>query len=198
MGFAHNYKTLMNGKTNDLHACPEISALEVETTVEAEMNTTQQIVETSTGFSPDISEKKIKANLEPLHAQIYALTKMMGRLIQCNSARESTTASTREPRSQSESPLTNGPGTSRLPPNALITTTVYSPDNRRRWTVIFLLHRILKLKTSPETVSLRRLSYDINFKKLIMRKFPSKPGAVKYERKKYALKVSHVKCMRDI
>ena len=52
--------------------------------------------ENSARFSPHLIEESIKANLEPLHAEISALTEMMDRLIQGNSAREFTTASTRE------------------------------------------------------------------------------------------------------
>ena len=74
-------------------------------------------------------EEKIKANLEPLHAQISALTQMMDRLIQGNSVREFMTASTRESRFSSKSPLADGPGTSRNPPIALMTAGGLSPDD---------------------------------------------------------------------
>ena len=51
--------------------------------------------ENSIRFSPELIDKRIKAILEPLHAQISALTEMMDRLTQSNSTKESTTASSR-------------------------------------------------------------------------------------------------------
>ena len=84
--------------------------------------------EDSARFSPGVTEGKIKLNLEPLHAQISVLMEMMDRLIQGNSAREFTTASTRELRPRFESLFAEAPGTSRFPPVALLTTAVYSPN----------------------------------------------------------------------
>ena len=84
---------------------------------------------TSTRFSFDMVEGRINANLEPLHAQISALTEMMDRLIQGNSTREITTASTRVPRLQSESPFTEVTGTSRFLPLAPRSTAGYLPDS---------------------------------------------------------------------
>ena len=52
---------------------------------------------------PDLVDERIKSSLEPLHAQICAWTEMMDRLIRGSSARELTTASTREPRYQHKS-----------------------------------------------------------------------------------------------
>ena len=52
-----------------------------ETTVETEMNATERKDEISTGFTPDMVEENIKANLEPLLAQIFALTQIVDRLI---------------------------------------------------------------------------------------------------------------------
>ena len=71
-------------------------------------------------------------SLEMLRAQIFALTEMMDRLIQGNSAREFTTANPREPRYQYESPFSGAPGTSRFPTVAPLTTAGYSPDTRRK------------------------------------------------------------------
>ena len=79
----------------------------------------------------------IKANLERLHAQISALTEMIDRFIQGTSVRKITTASTREFRIQSESPLAETPGASGLSTVAPLTTARNSPDK----SVIFLRYR---------------------------------------------------------
>ena len=70
----------------------------------------------------------MKANFVPFHAQIYALTEMMDRVIQGNSAREFTTVSTRELRPQSESRFAEPTGASSFPPIAPLTTAGYSSD----------------------------------------------------------------------
>ena len=66
-----------------------------ENTGEAEMGVIQGNEENSMRFSSKILDEMIKESLEPLHAQITALTEMMDRSIQSNSAREATTASSR-------------------------------------------------------------------------------------------------------
>ena len=71
-----------------------MTGVEVDANGENEMN--------SVRFSPDLVDERIKASLEPLHAQISALSEMMYRLIQGNSAMELTTASNREPPYQYE------------------------------------------------------------------------------------------------
>ena len=80
-------------------------------------------------FSSKLVDEKIKASLENLHAQIFALAETMDRLIQNNSAEESTTASCREFGHQYESPYSEGPGSSKFPSVAPLTTAGYSPDN---------------------------------------------------------------------
>ena len=59
--------------------------------MEAEIDASEQNDQTDTRFSPDMIEERIKANLEPLHAQVSASTELMDKLIQGNSARELTT-----------------------------------------------------------------------------------------------------------
>ena len=105
-----------------------MSSHEKDTTVAAEMNATEGNDGTSICFSPDMIQERIKTNLEPLHAKILALTQMMDRLIQGNSASEFTTASTRETQFLSKSPFTDGRGSSRTPRIAPEATTGYSPD----------------------------------------------------------------------
>ena len=106
-------------------------------------------------FSPDIIEETIKANLEPLHAQIFALTEYMDRLIQGNSARDFTTAGTRELRQQSESPFAEAPGTCSFAPVAPLTTAGYSPDTLVCGKFFICFVSITRLEFSPV---LRRLA----------------------------------------
>ena len=103
-----------------------MSAHKEEVTREVEADATEGNKER---FSPDLVDEKIKASLKPLHAQISALTEMMDRLIQSNSARETATASFRETRHQHESPFSEVLGSSRFPTVAPLTTAGYSLDN---------------------------------------------------------------------
>ena len=130
MSFTLKYRILRNGNICDLHARPEMPTHGEQTSTASEMNETEQNNETSAGFSLDMIEQRSKADLEPFLAQISALTlmHMMEKVIQDNSAKEFWTASTREPRFLSESPATNGPQSSRIPPIALMTTAGYSLD----------------------------------------------------------------------
>ena len=79
-----------------------MSAHEVEVTGEVEADANEGNEGSSVRFSPDLVDEKIKGSLEPLHAQISALTEIMDQLIQSNSAREATTPSARETRYQYE------------------------------------------------------------------------------------------------
>ena len=96
MSFSHTKKTLKSGNTYDSHARSEMCAHEEKATVEAEIDANERNNGAGIGFSLDMIEEKVKANLQPLYAQISALTEMMNRLIQGNSARVFTTASTRK------------------------------------------------------------------------------------------------------
>ena len=96
---SHTHKTLRSGNTYDLHAHPEIFAHVEQTAVEAKkrrMNEMTELAQDSVLISNMVKER-IRVNLEPLRAQISALTEMIDRLTQGNSTREFTTASTREP-----------------------------------------------------------------------------------------------------
>ena len=95
---------------------------EEEKIVAVEKFATERNDETRKGFS---SEEKIKANFEPLHAQISALTQILDRLFQGNLVREFTTISIRETRFPYESPLAYGIGNSETPPIASMTTAQY-------------------------------------------------------------------------
>ena len=65
-------------------------------TEEVEVDVREGNEESGVNLSPDLVDERFKASLEPLHAQITALTELMDRLIQSNSAKEVTTISTRE------------------------------------------------------------------------------------------------------
>ena len=105
-----------------------MSAHQEEVTGEVEADATEGNEENNVKFSPDLVDEKIKASLEPLHSQISALTETMDRLIQNNSARKFTTASTREPQSRPESPFAEASGTSRFLTVVPVTTAGHSPD----------------------------------------------------------------------
>ena len=129
MSFSYKFKTLRIGNWYDSSAQPEMSAHEEEVTGEVEVNSNEGNEENSVRFSLDLVDERIKASLEPFHAQISALTEMMDRFIQSNSTRELTTAGTRETRYHYESPLSGAPRNSRFPPIAPLTTVGYSPDS---------------------------------------------------------------------
>ena len=79
-------------------------------------------------FSPELVDGRIKASPEPLHAQITALAEMMDRLIQSNSAKETTTVNSRGISRRYESPYSEVPGFFGFLMLAPLTTTGYSPD----------------------------------------------------------------------
>ena len=106
----------------------EMSAHEREVTGDVDADAGDGIEESSIRFSPDLVDERIKASPERLHAQISALTQIMDRLIQSNSAKETTTASSRETRHQYESPFSVITGSSRFPTVAPLTTAGYSLD----------------------------------------------------------------------
>ena len=105
-----------------MHQRTEMSAHQEDPTLETEIDASEKNDQTNSRFFPDMIEERIKVNLEPLHAQISAFTETMDRLIQGKSAREVTTASTRELRPQCESPVAEPAGASRFPLIAPVTT----------------------------------------------------------------------------
>ena len=129
MSFFYKFRTLRSGNSYDLRTQPKISTHGDENTGEAETGIIEGSEENSIRFSPELVEERIKASLELLHAQISALTEMMDRLIQSNSTKESTTASSRGFVHQYESPYSEGPGSSKFSTVAPLTTAGYSPDN---------------------------------------------------------------------
>ena len=128
MSFSYKFKTLRSGNSYDTRTQPEMSSYGDENTGKAETGIIEGSEENSMRFSPELVDERIKASLEPLHAQITALTEMMDRLIQSNSAKEATTASSRGIQHQYESPYSEVPGSSRYPTVALLTTAGFSTD----------------------------------------------------------------------
>ena len=128
MSSSYKFRTLGSGISYDSRTQPRTSAHADENAGEAETGIIDSSEENIIRFSTELVDEKIKANLEPLHAQISALTEIMDRLIQSNSTTESTTASSRGPGHQYESSYIEGPGSSKFPTVAPLTTTGYSPD----------------------------------------------------------------------
>ena len=128
MSFSYKFKTLRSGNLSDSRTQPEMLAYEGETTGEVETEIIESNEENSIRFSPELVDEKIKASLEPLDAQITALTEMMDRLIQSNLAKETLTASSRGTRRQYDLPFSEVPGSSRFPTVAPFTNAGYSPD----------------------------------------------------------------------
>ena len=88
-------------------------------------------VESEVRFAPDLVDGRMKAYLEPLKAQISALTEMMDRLIQSNSARRTTRTSTYEARHLYESLHHEASGTARFPTVALFSAMGHSHDTEQ-------------------------------------------------------------------
>ena len=130
---------MRSGNSYVLRAQPEMSKHENENTELMKPGVTEGSEESNIGCSPELVEERIKASLEPLHAQFSALSEMMDMLIQGKLTKESTTASTRELRLQHESPDSEEPGSSRFRTAAPLTTAGYSTDsNKLRKFLIFV------------------------------------------------------------
>ena len=127
MSFSCKFKTLRKGNSYDFRTQPKMSTQGDENTGEAEIIEGNE--ENNIRFSPVLVAERIKASLEPLRAQISALTEMMDRIIQSNLTTESTTASSRGPGLQHESPYNEGPASFKLLTVAPPTTAGYSHDS---------------------------------------------------------------------
>ena len=81
-------------------------------------------------FSPELVAERIKASVEPQHAQIFAFTELLDRSIQGKSPEKTATVSSRGTRHRCESPnskiVSGSPRFSTLAP---YTTAGYSLDN---------------------------------------------------------------------
>ena len=129
MSISYKFRTLRSGNSCGSRTQPKMSAHEDETTGEVKAGIIGSSEENSTRFFPDLEDERIKASLQPLHAQITAPTEMIDRLIQSNSAKEATTTSSRGTRHQYVSPYSEVPGSSRFPTVAPSTTAGYSLDS---------------------------------------------------------------------
>ena len=136
MSFSCEFKILRSGNSYDLRTQTKMSTHGDEHTGVAETGITEGSEEGHLRFSSELVDERIKASLEPLHAQIFVLTDMMERLFQSNLTTESTTASTRGLGLQNESPYGEEPGSSKFLTVAPLTTAGYSP--RQRLLKIFL------------------------------------------------------------
>ena len=125
MNFSYKYMTLRSGNLYGSSAQLEKHTHEEEMAREVEVDANEGKEDNSVRFSLDLIDEKIKASLEPLHAQIFARMEMMDRLIQSISAGELPMASTHETRCQYESPFSGAPKSSRFPTVAPLTTAGY-------------------------------------------------------------------------
>ena len=137
-----------------------MSAHEEQPNEASEADTAEWIDEVITEFSSNLIEETIKANLEPLYAQISTLTQMMNKMIKDNSARSNPTASFRDDRFPSESPLTDGAGTSSILPSTSLVTAAYS---RIIHILTFLLNRHVHTIACLVTSSLLQIAIRLTF-----------------------------------
>ena len=128
MSFSYRSKTLRSGNTYDSSAPSEMSAHGKEVTGGTEIGTIDENEENNVRFSTEMFDDRIKADLETLHAQIFALTQMMDRLIQGNLAMEFNAARTRDLRNQPELLFTGTPGTSGCSTAVPLNTAGYRGD----------------------------------------------------------------------
>ena len=107
-----------------------MSAHEDKNTGEAQTGISEGSEDNSMRFSPGLVDERKKASLEPLHAQISVLSEMMDCLIQSNSAKEATTASSRGIKHLYESLYSETLGSSGFPTIASFTTAGFCPTMR--------------------------------------------------------------------
>ena len=100
--------------------------LQNETT---EMHSVERLDEAITEFSPDMIEEKIKANLEPLQAQVITLTQMINKRIQDSSTSTNPEAGSLDRLLPYGCPITDRPGTSSTLPLTWLVTAGLSLDS---------------------------------------------------------------------
>ena len=96
MSVFHQFRT--PGSRNSYASSAQLarSSLEEKATREVETDANEVNEENRVKLIPDLVDEGIEVSLEPIHAQISALTEMRDCLIHSNSARETATASTHE------------------------------------------------------------------------------------------------------
>ena len=129
MSFFPDSTFLKNGKTYSQKLHLETSVNAENTTDAPEACDTDSADEPITAVSPDLIDEKIKANLEPLSAQISTLTQLLKQLIQDNSARNSPIAGPRTHWTQPGHSPDSEVGTSRTLPGTEIGSTGFLPDS---------------------------------------------------------------------
>ena len=77
MSCSYKFETLGNGNSYDSNAQPEMSAHEEEVTGEVEANATEGNEENSENFSTELVDERIRASLEPLHAQMSPIIEII-------------------------------------------------------------------------------------------------------------------------
>ena len=138
MSFYCEFKTLRVGNSYDLKTQSKMSTHGEGNTGEVGTGVTEGSEESNIGLSPEIVFERIKASLEPLHAQIPALTETMDRITEGNLTTESTTPSTRGLGLHHESTYSEGLGSSKFPTIARLTTVyLYIEKCCRDFTVPF-------------------------------------------------------------
>ena len=74
MSFSYKFNPLRSRNSYNARTQPEMSTHGDENTGEAETGMIEGSEENSIIFSPELVDERLKASLEPLHAQIAALT----------------------------------------------------------------------------------------------------------------------------
>ena len=117
---SHNKRTLRSEKTYIQNIHPKMSVSAENSTNLSEPYGAKEIDANDDGFSPELIEERIKANLELLNDYILTRTQLLNQLIQDNSAKITPTAGSRTQRPQT--------GPSR---NRETGVSITSPDSMR-------------------------------------------------------------------
>ena len=140
-----------------------MSAHEKQSNAASESHKSVGIDKSSTGFAPNVIEERIKANLEPLHAQVSTLTQMMNQLIQGNSAKMNSTTGPRHCRFPSESLLIDDPGTFRTLSLTSLATAGYSPDRFTTFENSFCSKHLYCYSFKRTKITELKIRFDWNF-----------------------------------
>ena len=94
--------TLGSGKTCGQSLHPKMSVNTQNTAGTSKTRGAEDVDKNINWILPELTEKRIRANLEPLNEQISPLTQLLNQLIQVNSTKTIPTASSCTHRSQTE------------------------------------------------------------------------------------------------
>ena len=129
MNFSLERKTLGRGNTCDLKSCQEMSSDKEQSTAASEPNLAERNRKPAMKFFPDLNDKRITTNLEPLHPQISALTRWWANWSMATPLEPPNGNCPRPPITVPMSAHRH-PGTSRTLPLAPLVTARYSPDTK--------------------------------------------------------------------